>query len=232
MRELFSKFLVPPSGVSEDDFYNCLPCYVNYYGMADIEGFEPTAFMAEMQTKVIDPLVDTQKLFTATTTSTRLYTTMSAHEMTVDPLFDFNPDLPAAVSNRHQADRVIECWEDVDQADAPWRIVLESGQTIRGKGTDWPFATDTDAMPANSRITRVGNRGKGEVVEDNVAGIKQALAEHNGSVPGPHGGSEGESGAKGDHGCSIGNGRAPSVLAGMFMAAGLGLILVRRRRRA
>ncbi len=218
MRELFSAFLVPPRGVSEDDFYGCLPCYVSY-DMADVEGFEPAAFMADMQTKVVGPLVDTQKLFTAARTSTRLYTTMSAHEMTVDPLFDFNPDLPA-VSNLHQAGRFIECSQYVDRADAPWRVELASGQTIRGQGVDWPFATDTEAMPANSRITRLGNRGTGEVVEDNVASITQALDNHNKTVPGP----------KSGDGCSVRPGRAESALGGLFAAASLGLIAIRRRR--
>jgi MYXO-CTERM domain-containing protein len=219
MRELLSAFLVPPSGVSEDDFYSCVACYVDYQ-TADIEGFEPGAFMADMQTQVIDPLVDTQKLFAAATTSTRLYTTMSAHEMTVDPLFDFNPDLPA-VSNLHEADRIIECSRFVDRVDAPWRVELANGQVVRGQGTDWPFATDTEAMPANSRITRVGNRGTGEVVEDNVATISQALSAHNKTVPGPK---------SDDGGCSVRPGNAPFGPGGLFVAASLGLIAVRRRR--
>jgi hypothetical protein len=219
MRELLSKFLVPPANVSEDEFYGCLPCYLDY-SETDIEGFEPVAFMAEMQTTVIDPLVNTQKLFTAASITTRLYTTMSADEMTVDPMFDFNPDQPA-VSNVHQADRFIECSKYVNRADAPWRIELQNGQVIRGKGTDWPFATDTDAMPANSRIKRVGNKGKGEVVEDNVAKIDQALTEHNKTVPGP----------KTDDGCSIRPGRASSVLGGLFVLASLGLTVARRRQR-
>jgi len=219
MRELFSEFLVPPSGVTEDDFYGCLNCYIDY-GTADVEGLEPASFLAKMQANVIDPLVDTQKLFNAAKMSTRLYTTMSAEEMTVDPLFDFNPDLPT-VSNVHQADRIIECSRDVDQADAPWRILLESGLTVRGKGSDWPFATDTETMPANARIRRVGNRGTGEVIEDNVASITQALDAHNGTVPGP----------KQDGGCSVRPRSAASALSAMVMAAAAGLVLVRRRRR-
>ncbi len=219
MRELFSEFLVPPRGVSEDDFYGCLSCYVEY-NAADIQGLEPAAFLAKMQTNVIDPLVDTQKLFKTAKMSTRLYTTMSAHEMTVDPLFDFNPDLPM-VSNLHQADRIIECSQYVDQADAPWRIELANGQTVRGKGTAWPFATDTEAMPANARISRLGNRGKGEVVEDNVATIKQALAEHNKTIRGP----------KRDAGCSVRGDASASAMSGMMLAAGLSLLIARRRRR-
>ena len=221
MRELLSASLVPPSGIDPESFYGCLECYVDY-SVTDIESLEPAAFLADMQAKVIDPLVNTQKLFAGVATSTRLYTTMSAHEMTVDPLFDFNPDLPTSVSNVHQADRFIECSKYVDQSEAPWRIELESGQVIRGKGVDWPFATDTDAMPANARIKRVGNQGAGEVVEDNVATITQALTAHNKTVPGP----------KSDDGCSVRAGRVPSAPAGLFVAASCALVAVRRRRSA
>jgi hypothetical protein len=218
MRELLSGFLTPPSGVAETDFYNCLQCYINS-SVADIDGLEPAQFLADMQTKVIDPLVDTQKLFTATKISTRLYTTMSAHEMTLDPLFDFNPDLPA-VSNIHNADRFIECSAYVDMADAPWRVELADGEVVRGKGSDWPFATDSEAMPANARIRRVGNSGMGQVVVDNVKGITQALDAHNKTVPGP----------KSGDGCSVRPGRMAFGVGGMFALASLGLMVVRRRR--
>jgi hypothetical protein len=218
MRELFSAFLTVPAGISEDDFYGCLSCYIEYT-TTDIEGLEPLAFLAEMESTVIEPLVATKMLFDATSVSTRLYTTMSAHEMTVDPMFDFNPDQPTDVSNFHQADRIIECSPLIDRADAPWRVELENGLVVRGTGTDWPFATDTEAMPANARIKRMGNSGDGEVVEDNLGVISQALREHNKTVPGP----------KQDKGCAVAPGGSSTLSA--FVLACLGLVALGRRRR-
>jgi hypothetical protein len=61
--------------------------------------FLPTAFVDDLLAVVITPLRETQALFSEYGTLTRLYTTLSASEMTRDPVFDFNPDLPQ-VSNQ------------------------------------------------------------------------------------------------------------------------------------
>ena len=57
-------------------------------------------------------MIATQELLASRPYVTRLYTTLSAPEMDLDPLFDFNPDLPN-VSNVHTARRVIECHRSV-----------------------------------------------------------------------------------------------------------------------
>ena len=216
MRELLQDHLTVPDGVDEDDFYGCIGCYVDY-DIADLPSLEPAALFAAMQSDVIDPILDTQALFERAPYATRLYTTMSAHEMTVDPVFDFNAELPT-VSNTHVADRIIECSPSVLRSEAPWRIQLESGDVVRGEGTNWPFATDTSAMPANARVVRVGNTGSGEVVADNTGSISQALTTHNATVlpPSVSGG-----------GCSVSTGRHA---AGFFGVLAFGLLALRRRR--
>jgi MYXO-CTERM domain-containing protein len=105
---------------------------------------------------------------------------MSADEMTVDPMFDFNADLPDH-SNQHTAERVIECGDDIFFSDAFWRVELPDGRVVRGRDGTWPFALGD--MPANARTLRVGTTGSGEVVEDNGAAIDRALATHNVTVP-------------------------------------------------
>jgi hypothetical protein len=58
--------------------------------------------------------------------------------MDLDPLFDFNPDLPM-VSNIHSARRVIECHRSVYQWEAPSRFHLEDGRVVpRNKKTRYP----------------------------------------------------------------------------------------------
>jgi MYXO-CTERM domain-containing protein len=136
-----------------------------------------------------------QELIDAHPTITRLYTTMSADEMTLDPLFTFNPDL-AAVSNIHTAERIIECNPGIYQSEAPWRIELPQGGIIRGTAASvgtWPTIAN---MPPNRKIVRDGEKGSGNVVEDKSEEIDALLADYNDTVPVPEG-SGGSSGSGG-----------------------------------
>ncbi len=217
VREALEEHLTVPAGIPEDQFWGCVSCYIDT-STPDIEGLEPAALIEQLQTDAIDPMTETQELFESAAYSTRLYTTMSADEMTVDPMFDFNADL-GDYSNQHTANRIIECSPSISQNEAPWRIELEDGNVIRGNGTTWPFDTADTAMPANERIVRVGTEGTGEVVEDNTGAIAAALSSHNATIPGPPDGGI----------CSVGgtNGRNS---AGFVLALMVGLIAICRRR--
>jgi MYXO-CTERM domain-containing protein len=217
VREALEAHVPVPAGLDEDTFFGCLSCYVDS-AQPDIEGFEPAAFIDQVQSDAVDPMVDTQELFESAPYSTRMYTTMSADEMTVDPIFDFNADL-GDYSNQHNADRIIECSPSISQFEAPWRIELEDGTVVRGNGNSWPFSVDDAGMPANARIVRVGPEGTGEVVADNTGEIAAALSSHNTTVPGPPSGGI----------CSV-SGRTGQGAAGFLLALMVGLIGVRRRK--
>jgi len=171
-----------PEGVSFEDFKSCPNCYE-----AEIE-FSPSALFAALEEHVFDPIRDVQALIDRSAYVTRLYSTLSASEMTEDPLFAFNPDLPD-VDNIHRADRIVECQPDLDQFSAPWRIELQNGVVVRGTGQDaltlnWPAPAD---QPSTARILQLGERGEGQVAEDNTAKI----AEINGKPVAPLGGAGG-----------------------------------------
>ncbi|MDP6039018.1 MAG: DUF2330 domain-containing protein, partial [Candidatus Latescibacteria bacterium] len=83
----------------ERRFYNSLESFSEY--ITDIS-FDPAAFVRDLQAVIVDPLKNAQELFEQHPYLTRLYTTLSAEEMTVDPMFAFNADLPD-LSNIHQA---------------------------------------------------------------------------------------------------------------------------------
>ncbi len=183
MRDALSGNLPLPAGTTLDQVLTCVSCYFDP-STTDIDGFDPAAFLDAVQQDVIDPMEATRALFEAQPYITRFYTTMSAAEMTRDPSFDFNADL-GDVSNAHTADRVIECSPSVNQSEAPWRVVLSSGDTVRGTGTTWPFTVGDGAMPANARILRVGTTGSGNVLTDNTDTIAAALHTHNATVDGP-----------------------------------------------
>jgi hypothetical protein len=165
--------------LSPEDFRLCPWCYT------DQVSFSPSEFFAAIEADVIEPLRSVQALIDAAPYTTRLYTTLSAEEMTIDPVFVFNPDLPD-VNNIHQTDRVIECSSDVFEWEAPWRIDFPQGTTIRGNATNvgvWPL--EVDEQPANFQVLVLANAGAGEVVEDNGELIGEMLGAYNDSLPEP-----------------------------------------------
>lgn len=219
MREALAATLPLPSDVTLEEILACVFCH--FRGTeTDIEGFEPSAFLAAVQTQVITPMESARELFQSLPFVTRFYTTMSAGEMTRDPAFDFNAEL-GEVSNQHNAERIIECSPSVSQFEAPWRVVLPNGEIVRGAGSIWPFTGADTSMPSNARITRVGTEGTGEVIADNTAVISAALRSHNETVPValPR--------AAGACGCRVGNRASSAPLLGLLALSTL--LFVRRR---
>jgi hypothetical protein len=169
------RVLTLPQGVSFEDFKACPNCFPR------VE-FSPSNLFDAIETDVIDPVREVQSLIDRTPYTTRLYSTLSAAEMTVDPVFVFNPDLPE-VDNIHRAERVIECNPNLYQSDAPWRIELPQGSLLRGTArtvNQWPSALD--AEPANFRVLSRSSSGPGRVVEDNADEINTQLAAYNESL--------------------------------------------------
>lgn len=221
MRDALAATLPLPEGRTIDEVLGCPGCVFGW-DVTDIAGFEPAAFLAAVETSAIEPMEETAAMFRARPYVTRFYTTMSADEMTRDPSFDFNSNLPD-VSNVHNAERVIECSPSLSTFEAPWRIVLPNGETVRGTGNVWPFTPTDGSMPANARIRRLETEGDGELVTDNAAAIAAALTEHNRTIPRP-------TGVPGGGGlCTAGAGRSSVGWALLGLA---GLVLVLRRRRS
>ena len=215
MRDVIRDTLSPPEGVSMDEFLNCPGCYLDF-NETHIDGFDPQAFLNAVQDDVIRPMQETQALFDAIPYVTRFYTTMSADEMTVDPIFDFNADLPD-YSNIHTAEQVIECAGRYSRFDAPWRISLPDGTVVRGRAQTWPIDMSSE-IPANQRIVRLGNTGQGSVIEDNRETIQHNVIRNN----------RVHARTYVDHGgCSMSPGKSAS--ASVFALIGLAFFLRRRR---
>jgi hypothetical protein len=139
-----------------------------YRGMATVDAAQ---FFQLLNEHVVKPVADTAALFSNAPYLTRLYTTMSADEMTRDPVFDYNADL-AQVSSVHIAKQFIQCGATGEASD--WRIELPQGGVIVGTGSDdWPLAEGS--LPANLKIVMLSSSGSGSVSEDNSAAIGSAL---------------------------------------------------------
>ncbi len=230
MRDVLAATVPLPAdrpGTTYEDLLSCISCYYPW-DTAEIDAFDPAAFLAAVETNVIEPMVRTRGLFEDSAYMTRFYTTMSADEMTRDPAFDFNADL-ADYSNIHNAERVIECSPSISQFEAPWRVELPSGETVRGTGSSWPFSATEPGMPANARIRRFDTSGEGEIIVDNTGTIGSTLLAHNATIPRPRP----ETFIGGGGGCSVstaGQSHDASRALGVLALAGLALVLRRRSR--
>jgi hypothetical protein len=152
--------LLPEGCRGDQSFYatwnltNCL----SY--MPEGWSFESAKFATALEDAVVTPLRDTQKLIDRMPYLTRLFTTVSPDEMTRDPIFSFNPDLPE-VSNRHQATGKATCDDAGNLLSAT--ITLETGETFAvNLPADIWSGTPPDLLPAGpfaSRIELVGESG-------------------------------------------------------------------------
>jgi MYXO-CTERM domain-containing protein len=130
MLALFREFLPLPAalaqtGVSEQDFYNCLQCYSAY---VDAIPFDPVAFAAAIDERVVTPMREAQELLDKHPSLTRLTSSVSPIEMTVDPTFVFNPDMAQTVSLDRSARLEMYCLAEPSWVDAPRALVLADGR--------------------------------------------------------------------------------------------------------
>jgi len=243
-----------PADLTFEQLQMCPSCHA-----AELS-FVTARYLAELEKTVIEPVKRVQTLIDAHPEITRMYTTLSADEMTLDPLFTFNPDLPA-VNNQHSADRIVECNPNVYFSQAPWRIELPQGGVIRGISSQtgtWP--AELGKLPPNRVIVRAAASGEGKVLEDNSGEIDAQLTTYNATVPeagtvgsggagsggagrgtntdagsNMPGDAAGESGATAAPLSASGGGcslaRRTNPLLAFFSAAALGALVVRRRRR-
>ncbi len=230
VNDVLGRHLAVPEGVDEDDFYSCIFCYL-HWSVTDIAGLDPATLLGDWDTTVWQPMVDTQEILDSVDWVTRMYTTLSAAEMTVDPVFDFNPDLET-YSNNHTRDRIIECEPGYTQREAPWRVEFDSGYVVRGQFNTWPLDLSS-GIPANSRILAMTTSGEGEVITDNTGTIAELIVQQAPDIippnqVNPENGGEGLIAAGGCSECSATHaGNAP--LGSIAFVAGL--FLIRRRRR-
>lgn len=130
---------------------------------------------------MIEPILHTEKLFLSQPHYTRFYTTLSSQDMTRDPAFAFDPDLPELIPS-HFAARTIHCSGDYRTSEAPWTATLPSGFIVKGIGNQWPFNNDSN-LPGSLTIRTRAIDAPSEIEIDNVAIIRRILDENNANIP-------------------------------------------------
>ncbi len=139
------RFIPPPEGVAPNQFYNCLTngfCGSEYDAYIAGLDFDPNGLVDALNEAIVEPRDNAQNLANAHPQLTRLFTTMSAEEMTLDPLFDLDEDVPE-VDNEHRATHLTECSEEYFQFHAPQTLILPSGsEHVVQEGIAYPGSDD------------------------------------------------------------------------------------------
>jgi len=213
-----------PLGVDPIDFVNCPTCFDGWQSGA---AFDPGPATDEFMTDIVEPLIFAERLFDRPRL-TRLTSSLSANEMTVDPVFTLNADMDDQadfVSNVHNADLVYECGNGTRFERAERRLELTDGRVIRLPSEEWFTDNETtefeliEELGATKAqvIERTGDEGEPEVLFDFTAELFDLVDNHNANV---------RTLLSGCGGCQA-QGGAPSAA---LLALALGLVGLRRRR--
>lgn len=146
---LLQTFVPPPADYDAQTFYNCLIqgwCTDDSAVVAHLEsiGFSPNSLVDAINQAIVDPRNAAQDMLDAHSTITRLFTTMSADEMTEDPMFMLSEELEREVPNVHTAVRTTECGPEYFRWTAPQTLTLPSGLS-RQERAGVPYYGSDDA---------------------------------------------------------------------------------------
>ncbi len=158
-----------PDGLEAGDFYECLECFEE---LIDTDAWgDGSGFSLDLDERVIAPGMHAVNLLETWPYLTRMYTTISGHEMTVDPMFHQNPSLPD-VPNIRTAVRDYLCDEPYDDGDSV--VTLPDGREVFiPDGDPWPEFPDE--MPWELEVQAAALEGAPQVLVDNAPIIDSML---------------------------------------------------------
>lgn len=182
MQGLLRRFIPKPDalderGIDDRSFYNCLRCYRAEIAASGVE-FDALGFAQALEDQIVGPLTEIYERFQQRPDLTLLYTEISPDEMTEDPIFAVNGDLPDVAQQRN-ATLVKECEPDTLLAHASYRIEYLGDTLLHAAtpGREGAIAYEPNAeLPAARRIERMDLEGPADVVTDNGPAIDAAVA--------------------------------------------------------
>ena len=154
-----------PEGVEAGEFYSCLSCYDD---SIDMDSWDPVALAEAIDERIVAPGQRATEILETYPMLTRLFTTISPHEMTEDPTFFPNPDLPEVDRTAEMATFDRTCSGRVDA-----QVDTFEFQTWTENLLTWP---EIPEMPWARRVETMGPSGAPIVVVDHEADIEAALA--------------------------------------------------------
>jgi MYXO-CTERM domain-containing protein len=213
LQAIVNRYLPVPDGWTERAFYACLSC-----AMAEIDpaAWDAAGLAADTRERIIDPGARALEALADSSYLTALYTTLSPHEMTLDPTFHPHDGLPT-VTNQHIGTSIRYCGGGAT-FEFPGDRNLVLGNVWPTWGVEMPWAEET---------AQAGMVGPWMPVVDNTELIDCLLDDWNGGreCPSAGSGSGGDDGGwedgEGGEGGSGGQGQAGSV-GGCACQAGFG----------
>jgi hypothetical protein len=160
------------AGATLTQIMNCPFCF-------DLSGstVDTASLYAELVEAVEEPLEHAQGLIDGSEVITYLATVLEPEDMTRDPYFTFNADLPE-VSNAVRGTHVQVCGRGRAPWLAPWRTEYADGPTIWGAQA----GTAVPGVSAVLRVEELGSAGPAMLVTDNAAETARLVEEWNAGV--------------------------------------------------
>ncbi len=226
IQPILDEFLPVPAGVDSDAFYECLSCYQD---QIDLDVWSGPGFAQALEDRVVAPGQHAQSLLISNPYLTRMYTTISPGEMTQDPMFHENPELPEVTATHNGVQRILCNGDSV-------YILPDGRQVYLPAGAPWPDFDSEPAwtMPADEEVQEVMSAGAPLVLVNHTQEIDDALAAYNLAQGWAGGGDDGSgSGATGEDsagGCGCRSPGGQGSAGGLMMLLGLGLGFAARRR--
>ncbi len=209
LQGIVNRYVPVPDGFTERDFYLDIDAYPD---LIDEVAWDAQLFADTLQERIVDPAQHAMDILERSPYLTRMFTTMSPHEMVEDPLFAQNSAMPE-VSNLHQATRTFACrGRDFLTLDDGTEVTLEEDGSLPEAIANTPFAARVETCLPSGPPTI-----DQDFMADEIApAVEKVLAEH----PVRRGRDDG------DEGCAVAARRS-----GLVSLLGLGLLLGFRRPR-
>ncbi|MEQ1567720.1 MAG: DUF2330 domain-containing protein [Myxococcota bacterium] len=211
--EVLRRQVPAPNTVDELSFYNDPSLYPAEWAALQAS-FDPGVATADLEATIVTPCTDATAMLTRNPYLTRLTSTLSPEEMTVDPVFGFNPELP-------EVSRVLESelHHDCLTEETRWR--LPGGYDLQVTAVDASGRPTEEWIEAQLThkaliVEQLGESGPGTVIADHSADLRPGASPEEVSPSAPVTG-----------GCGCGG---PSEV-GSVAALALGWFGARRARR-
>lgn len=163
---LLRNHLPAPDGVSESNYYNCVDCF------EPLPEWEGQNFQDDFYERIVLPAQHALYVLGENPYLTRIYTTMSAEDMTEDPIFHKVPGLPN-VAAQHTVTVNTRCDGEQIAQFANGREVGIGTTWSPFNGTAWPTL---DESLAAETITDYSDASNADLRVDNADSIDQLAA--------------------------------------------------------
>jgi hypothetical protein len=180
---ILARFVAVPDGIEAAAFFACPGCYGPRYEVLPVDG---AGLSAALAAEWVAPMEALQGRLDASAYLTRLTSSISADEMTLDPRFVLN-DVMGDVSAAHQATLQVLCNGLHTASGAPRRLVLADGRTLdlppqdkMGADFTWDGWVGELADYPVVRIEQTARTGEPVVTVDYAADIDAILAARRG----------------------------------------------------